>query len=533
MELMHQTLEKYLSKNRGTLPMEKQVDICYQISCGLLFLHQYDPQILHRDVTAKNILLNEDGSIVKISDLGQAKFRPSNIQYLSTKAPGCIVYMPPECLGDHPRFTAKSDTFSFGVVMLHVFTQEPPSCGLMNIGAKPEIERRADDLSKLSDDHPHKSLVVACLDDDPNKRPDMSEVQSTLGSVLAVENLQKTGNSDCIEGYQKLKSELSKDEKIFRSEQLLQDNSTLHSLKLPNLPIPTCWGTVTRIGRTLYVSGGVGPDWESARLVQSFDLETATWSTLPPSPVVYSEAAVINGHLTLIGGWDPSTEKLTNQVWSWDEEDKEWRNTIPSMPTPRWRHGVVQTSSVVAVLGGRGSDGTLLSTVDVLHTATLQWTTSPLLKLPLPMWGLSTATCDGHLYIACGRDRVDHPTKSTFKLSLDLLEQSVAKQHVQDDSPQWPWTEVKNTPFYSSGLLPTSHHPLVVGGCDSSNNSSSVISVFDSSANKWSNVGHCSVACCRPCLLSVSSSSFLVLGGCTDPKNVSQSFLNTCELYYF
>ena len=32
MELMHQTLEKYLSKNRGTLPMEKQVDICYQVS---------------------------------------------------------------------------------------------------------------------------------------------------------------------------------------------------------------------------------------------------------------------------------------------------------------------------------------------------------------------------------------------------------------------------------------------------------------------------------------------------------------------
>ena len=32
MELMHQTLEKYLSKNRGTLSMEKQVDICYQVS---------------------------------------------------------------------------------------------------------------------------------------------------------------------------------------------------------------------------------------------------------------------------------------------------------------------------------------------------------------------------------------------------------------------------------------------------------------------------------------------------------------------
>ena len=319
----------------------------------------------------------------------------------------------------------------------------------------------------------------------------------------------------------------------FRSEQLLQDNSTLHSLKLPNLPIPTYRATVTRIGRTLYVSGGVGPDWESERLVQSFDLETATWSTLPPSPVTNSESAVINGHLTLIGGCDASTRKVTNQVWSWDEENKEWRNTIPSMPTRRWRPGVVQTSSVVAVLGGCSNYGAVLSTVDVLHTATLEWTTSPLLKLPLPMWFMCAATCDGHLYIACSRDRDARETKRAFKLSLDLLEQSVAKQHVQDDPPQCQWIEVESTPFYLSGLLPTSHHPLVVGGRDSSGNSSSVISVFDSSANKWFNVGHCSVACRRLCLLSVCSSSFLVLGGYTDPKNDRQSSLNTCELYYF
>ena len=175
-----------------------------QVSCGLLFLHQYDPQILHRDVTAKNILLNEDESIVKVSDLGQAKFRPSNVDYLTTLAPGCLQYMPKECLGDHPRFTAKSDTFSFGVVMLQVSTQEPPS-SRMGVDINTAC---SNDLSKLSDDHPLKSLIAACLDDDPSKRPDMNEVQSTLGIVL---DLYK---SDCIEGYQKLKSELSKDEKV-------------------------------------------------------------------------------------------------------------------------------------------------------------------------------------------------------------------------------------------------------------------------------------------------------------------------------
>ena len=50
-ELMQETLEHFLQDNRGTLriPQEKQVSICLQIASGLLFLHQHDPQILHRD----------------------------------------------------------------------------------------------------------------------------------------------------------------------------------------------------------------------------------------------------------------------------------------------------------------------------------------------------------------------------------------------------------------------------------------------------------------------------------------------------
>ena len=319
---------------------------------------------------------------------------------------------------------------------------------------------------------------------------------------------------------------------IFRSDLLLQDNSTLHSVKLPDLPIPTCTATATIIGNTLYVSGGFCPDRRSDLLVQAYDINTGTWSTLPPSPVALGGSAVFNGQLTLIGGRDASTRKVTNEVWSWHEDEKEWRKTIPPMPTERFFPGVVQSGNVVAVVGGLASDNeTVLNTVDILNTATLQWTTSHSLKLPLPMGGMKTATCNGHVYIACGKDCNRDPIKQVFKLPLSIFDQAVAKQ--QDNPPQCQWTEVEKTPFYRSGLLPTSHHPLVVGGRDSSFNSSSIISVFDSSVNKWSNVRHCSVACCRPCLLSVSCSAFIVIGGFTDPRDSEQSSLNTFELYYF
>ena len=108
---------------------------------------------------------------MKISDLGQAKFRPPDVQYLTTKAPGCIPYMPPECLVDRPHFTEKSDIFSFGVVILQVATQQPPSCGLVNISSKSEVDRREGDLAVLSDAHPLKPVVFKCLKDDAAERP--------------------------------------------------------------------------------------------------------------------------------------------------------------------------------------------------------------------------------------------------------------------------------------------------------------------------------------------------------------------------
>ena len=189
MELMEQTLETFLKRKRGNLSQEKQIDICQQIASGLLFLHQHDPQILHRDLTAKNVLMNKDGSVAKISDLGQAKFRPSSVMYLSTTAPGCLLYMPPECLvetdkksGAKARFTDKGDIFSLGVLMLEVTAQEPPSCGLVIVKGQPEVERRAADLSRLPADHPLRPLILQCLQDNPAKRPSCSEVWKELCS---------------------------------------------------------------------------------------------------------------------------------------------------------------------------------------------------------------------------------------------------------------------------------------------------------------------------------------------------------------
>ena len=176
MELMEQTLEKFLKEKKGTLSLEKQIAICLQVASGLLFLHQHDPQILHRDLTAKNVLMNKDGSIAKISDFGQAKFRPTSVEYLTTRQPGTVLYMPPEALVGKPHFTDKGDVFSLGVVLLQTSTQEPPSCGLGGIGVQKEVDRRAADLAKLPVNHPLRAIILQCLQDNPAERLSCSEV---------------------------------------------------------------------------------------------------------------------------------------------------------------------------------------------------------------------------------------------------------------------------------------------------------------------------------------------------------------------
>jgi len=182
MELMDQTLGTFLAANEG-LPVTKQVEICLKLANGLQFLHQHNPQILHRDLNANNVLMNKAGDIVKISDFGQSKFRPTSKEFLTTQQPGCVPYMPPEALVLEARFNSKGDVFSLGVLKLQIATQVAPTCGILHIGT-PEIKRRKFELELLSEDHVLKPLILQCLEDDLQARPDAFSIYFCLTLML-------------------------------------------------------------------------------------------------------------------------------------------------------------------------------------------------------------------------------------------------------------------------------------------------------------------------------------------------------------
>ena len=168
MEKMSQNLQEFLKANKGRLKLQQQLRLCLDIATGLAFLHSQNPPLVHRDLTSRNVLLDESGR-AKIGDLGQSKLRTA--AHFQTRQPGAVPYMPPEALRTQPQYTEKVDIFSFGVLMLEIATQTPPSCGLDGIDTKPEEERRSSDLACLAEDHPLKSLIRLCLKNEPGERP--------------------------------------------------------------------------------------------------------------------------------------------------------------------------------------------------------------------------------------------------------------------------------------------------------------------------------------------------------------------------
>ena len=194
MELLHGTLKDYLSKKKDAgMEVDEACRITFQIVEGLKYLHGHDPPLVHRDLNGKNVLFTETG-LVKISDLGQAKYRPSDLGYLTTKAPGCLPYMAPEVLGKDPQYTEKMDMFSLGVLMLQIVTLLDPAPDLQGIGVVAEVERRRDHLKLVEETHPLRIPIVTCLENDPKKRP---SADSEMFSRLNCKFITKINNHFC------------------------------------------------------------------------------------------------------------------------------------------------------------------------------------------------------------------------------------------------------------------------------------------------------------------------------------------------
>ncbi|CAM0951058.1 unnamed protein product [Alopecurus aequalis] len=109
----------FVEQYKLTLDWPTRHKICLGIARGLVYLHEESAiRIVHRDIKASNILLDEDLD-AKISDFGLAKLNEDGHTHISTKVAGTIGYMAPE-YAMRGYLTDKADVYSFGVVALEI-----------------------------------------------------------------------------------------------------------------------------------------------------------------------------------------------------------------------------------------------------------------------------------------------------------------------------------------------------------------------------------------------------------------------------
>ncbi|KAF9182603.1 hypothetical protein BGZ51_004656 [Haplosporangium sp. Z 767] len=153
------TLREYIRKlQTPNLKVVKRW--CRQILKGLIYLHSYDPPIIHRDIKCDNIFINGAHGEVKIGDMGTAKMKIGK-KYTVIGTPE---FMAPE-MYEEKGYSEKVDIYAFGMCLLEMVTGDYPYNECKNAaqiykkvtqGLKPECLSRIIDPEVLS-------LIKHCL----------------------------------------------------------------------------------------------------------------------------------------------------------------------------------------------------------------------------------------------------------------------------------------------------------------------------------------------------------------------------------
>ncbi|RLN16652.1 hypothetical protein C2845_PM02G30200 [Panicum miliaceum] len=183
--------------------------VALEAARGLAFLHGDQAKVIYRDFKTSNILLDSEYN-AKLSDFGLAKDGPSGDKsHVSTRVMGTQGYAAPEYLATG-HLTAKSDVYSYGVVLLELLSGQraldknrPPGQHNLVEWARPYItnkrrvihvlDSRLGSQYSLPAAQKTAALALQCLSMDARCRPGMDQVVTVLEGLQETKGAVKSG----------------------------------------------------------------------------------------------------------------------------------------------------------------------------------------------------------------------------------------------------------------------------------------------------------------------------------------------------
>ena len=291
------------------------------------------------------------------------------------------------------------------------------------------------------------------------------------------------------------------------------------SIKLPDMPTVGAESFGATIHNSKVYISAIYKE-ESGKVVHPvlvYSTDEHKWRALPEQQHG-SAIAVVNDHITLIGGRDVSTGKVTNTLSTWYEEEGQWKQVLPPMPTGRFCPAVISYDKFLLVTGGVAADNfTLLNTTDVLDLTTMKWTAPQGLSLPIPLWRHHVTLCGENLYLVgagvtvCPVQSSEHFTSQAWRVKWSDVKQTAAPQH---SLPQkGVWTRIADPPTLLPTAVSCGGTLYTVGGATRDWKLISTVYTYITARNQWVSVGDMRVGRAWHCAVPLSSTSMFVAGG--------------------
>eukprot|EP01127_Copromyxa_protea_P013307 TRINITY_DN3570_c0_g1_i1.p1 TRINITY_DN3570_c0_g1~~TRINITY_DN3570_c0_g1_i1.p1 ORF type:complete len:1039 (-),score=182.15 TRINITY_DN3570_c0_g1_i1:186-3302(-) len=173
------------SKEQYEINWDAKLRIAQDIASGMLYLHSQVPPIIHLDLKSPNCLVNsinwsdQQVPCIKISDFGLA----STAEQHYTKLVDNPIWLAPEIIAGIP-YSYPSEYYAFGVILFETVTRQEffgdqsfhsEISERIVEGIRPEIPTSC--LLEM------KSLVTTCWHQNPEARPNFSEILDVLADT--------------------------------------------------------------------------------------------------------------------------------------------------------------------------------------------------------------------------------------------------------------------------------------------------------------------------------------------------------------